>query len=77
MQSIWSGSSKTLAERAKTRMKRAKKKHQEELLAFSRDIFTEVPDVILEQADLAKTRVEFDMRQSMTFKRKKLGKLFQ
>lgn len=64
----WAMDSKTLVEKAKTRVKRAEKRHQQAILDFAKAIYKEIPDVILSNADLARSRVVWNMATSECFK---------
>jgi len=67
----WSGlDSKTLVEKAKSRQKRAKRKHQSSLLSFSKLIYNEIPQVILAAADQGRGRIAWDMSKSECFNQK-------
>jgi len=67
----WSGlDSKTLVEKAKSRQKRAKRKHQTALLSFAKSVYNEIPEVILAAADQGRGRVAWDMAHSECFKNK-------
>ena len=71
LQAIGWKSSKTLVEAARSRMKKARRKHQQDLLSFSNLLHADIPEIILQQADLGKSRVEFNMTESNSFKLKK------
>jgi hypothetical protein len=70
----WTMDSRTLVERAKERVKKAEKRHQQALLYFAKAIYKEIPDVILEAADLARGRIAWDMSTSECFKLTSLEK---
>lgn len=64
----WAMDSKTLVERAKDRIKKAEKRHQQAILDFAKTIYKEIPDVILAAADMARGRIAWDMSKSECYK---------
>jgi len=66
----WAMDSKTLVEKAKSRIRKAEKRHQQALLDFGKSIYKEIPEVILAAADMARGRVAWDMAKSECFQSK-------
>ncbi len=71
LRAITGAEKKTLVEEAKTRMKRAHKKHQQLLVEFANLLSQEIPIVVLRAAELNLTRYDWDMSKSETFELQK------
>lgn len=67
MKIMGGGEKKTLVEKARTEIKRARRKHQEALMEFNTAVAAAVPDVILSTSRKCQSRIDWDMFKSATF----------